>query len=104
MRLQRLGNFYNLSFFNSSYLGFGSKKVFLRIRIQEAKILWFQRIWILSTAFILIFCSVLMVERGSVSSVSSMQRAGDVTNYQSMDQTSSQINTEIFDRIWRQQV
>lgn len=57
-----------------------------------------------SFTFIQCFCLVLMVERGSVSSVSNMQRAGDVTNYQSMDQTSSPVQTEIFDRIWSQQV
>ena len=65
--IQKSGNFYNLTFFNSSDLGFESKiiflcsfwlifcpldpdpwiQIFLRIRIQEAKIL---RIRILSTA------------------------------------------------------
>ena len=65
--IQKSGNFYNLSFFNTSYFGFESKKffvavfgwyfspfvrirVFLLIRIQEAKIVGIQWIRILSTA------------------------------------------------------
>ena len=70
--IQKLGNFYNLSFFNSSDLGFDSRVNIVQIlvdilflgssdshifadpdQIQEAKILQFQQIRILSTAWML---------------------------------------------------
>ena len=84
--IQKWGNFYNLSFFKSSDLSLGLKKfffavfgwyftpwirIFLRIRIQEAKILRIQRILILSTAsgieFKLHFDKILLFSKLSES-------------------------------------